>query len=84
MAIEKIEPLGHPRIETRLQVTRDLLYDVLLLAQPHQLGARRRRPDRVFTLFTEVTVLHANPLLCKKIKGPAEAEPFFLAERFRR
>ena len=91
VAVQEIERFVHPRVETRLQMPRDFLHDVLLVAQPHELRARRRRPDRVFTLFAVITVFHdyrlpqryrspSTSLGMTRKKGPAEAEPFVCFE----
>lgn len=58
VAIEKIKPFTHPRVDTGLQMLRNLAHDMLFVAQPNQLRARRRRPNRFIAFFAMITVLH--------------------------
>jgi hypothetical protein len=60
VAVEKIERVVHPGVKPRLHVLGDFANDVLLVAQPHELAARRRGPDRILALLAVVAVLHRN------------------------
>jgi hypothetical protein len=55
---EKFEALGNPRVEATLHVLCDLASDVFAVAKPFEFVSRRRRPDRLFTLFTVIAVSH--------------------------
>lgn len=58
MPLEEGHPLAHPRVEPAVDVLRDLTDDVRAILEPLQFGARRRRPDGLFTFFAMVAVLH--------------------------
>jgi hypothetical protein len=64
MAIKKIKPLADPRVESSLNMARDLAHDMLAVFEPRQLCPRRCGPNRLLALLALKPIRrHPAPLL---------------------